>query len=77
MRATLEFELPEDGRELRRALQVDQLTGALWSVYQGLRRRYKYTSDELTEGERREREQAYGVFWDALENHGLELEDLE
>ena len=46
MKATLEFNLPEDQIDFEMATQGSSMHSALWEMDQWLRSQYKYMSDE-------------------------------
>ena len=46
MKATLEFNLPEDQQDLDLAVNGAKAQSALWEMDQWLRSQYKYMSDE-------------------------------
>ena len=46
MKATLEFNLPEDQSDFDLAVNGDKAQSALWEMDQWLRSQYKYMSDE-------------------------------
>lgn len=46
MKATLEFNLPEDSREFEVATKGGNMHSVLWDMDQWLRTQYKYMSDE-------------------------------
>lgn len=47
MKATLEFQLPEERDQFEAASQADNIRGCLWDIMEELRRRLKY--EELPE----------------------------
>ena len=51
MKATLEFNLPEEQEEYENAVRAPKLKTALWNIVQSLRSIDKY--EELSDGERK------------------------
>ena len=51
MRATLEFELPEDHENYRQAADGMNWANAMWDLEQFIRTETKYKSEEYSEGE--------------------------
>lgn len=49
MKATLEFNLPEDSHEFQMATQSTDMHSVLWDMDQWLRTNIKYCSDETSE----------------------------
>ena len=45
MKATLEFNLPEDNTEFETAVNASKMYSVLWEMDQWLRAQYKYMSD--------------------------------
>ena len=70
MKATLEFELPEEEAEFEQASYASELQATLWDITQALRSKLKY--EVLAEHERKVWEQARELVWDKIRERQLE-----
>jgi predicted nucleotidyltransferase len=71
MKATLEFNLPEDQADFDLAIQGGNMYCALWDISQELRTLYKY--EELDEKEWAMVERIRNKFYDILNDHQISL----
>ena len=71
MKATLEFNLPDDKNEWENAMRADAMFCALWDVQQELRRLWKY--EELTEEQFKMVERIRDSFHDILQRNNINL----
>ena len=69
MRATLEFNLPDDEIEFTQAVNASKMALALWEYDQALRAQIKYQNKEHLQ-------EARDMLYRALEERGLTMEDL-
>jgi hypothetical protein len=72
MKATLEFNLPEDQAEFDFATQGSKMYLALWDISQELRTLWKY--EELDEKEWDMVERIRNKFFEILEDHQINLD---
>jgi hypothetical protein len=72
MKATLEFNLPEDQADFDLAVQGGKLYCALWDISQELRTLYKY--EELDEKEWAMVERIRDKFYEILNDHQISLD---
>jgi hypothetical protein len=72
MKATLEFNLPEDQAEFDFATQGSNMYAALWDISQELRTLWKY--EELDEKEWDMVERIRNKFFEILEDHQITLD---
>jgi hypothetical protein len=71
MKATLEFNLPEEQPEFDLATSAGRMHSALWDFSQWLRSQYKYT--ELPEAESAYLEKVRAEFYRILNDENVEL----
>jgi hypothetical protein len=71
MKATLEFNLPEDQAEFDLAVQGSKMYVALWDISQELRTLWKY--EELSEEEWKIVERIRESFYDILQKNNINL----
>lgn len=71
MKATLEFNLPEDKHEWENAIRADAMFASLWDVQQELRRLWKY--EELSEEQFEMVERIRDSFHSILEENNINL----
>lgn len=72
MKATLEFNLPEDQHEFDLAIQGSKMYSALWDISQELRRLWKY--EELSEEEWKMVERIRDKFYEILGDNQINLD---
>ena len=72
MKATLEFNLPEDQAEFDFAIQGSKMYSALWDISQELRTLWKY--EELSEEEWNMVERIRDKFYEILQEHNINLD---
>jgi len=72
MKATLEFNLPEDNEEFNRAVKSADYYVCLFDFYQYLRREMKY-NESLSEKERNIILKVIDTFNEILINNGIEI----
>ena len=72
MKATLEFNLPDDQAEFDFATQGSKMYNALWEISQELRTLWKY--EELDEKEWDMVERIRNKFFEILEDHQITLD---
>ncbi len=72
MKATLEFNLPDDQNEFDLAVQGSKMYVALWDISQELRTLWKY--EELSEEEWKMVERIRDKFYDILNDHQISLD---
>jgi hypothetical protein len=72
MKATLEFNLPEDQHEFDFATQGGKMYSALWDISKELRTLWKY--EELDEKEWDMVERIRNKFFEILEDHQITLD---
>ena len=71
MRATLEFELPEEQVEFREAVDSGKTRSVLWNFTEWLRSQLKY--QDLSQAEADALERAKAHLWALLEEYGVDL----
>lgn len=71
MKATLEFNMPEDQVEFDFAVHGGKMYSALWDVSQELRTLWKY--EELSEEEFKIVERIRNKFYEILDDHQIKL----
>lgn len=71
MKATIEFNLPEDKYEWENAVQADAMFACLWDVQQELRRLWKY--EELSEEQFKMVERIRDSFHSIIQEHNVNL----
>jgi hypothetical protein len=72
MKATLEFNLPDDQHEFDLAIQGSKMYSALWDISQELRTLWKY--EELSEEEWKMVERIRDKFYEILGDHQISLD---
>jgi hypothetical protein len=72
MKATLEFNLPEDQIEFDFATQGSNMYSALWDISQELRKLSKY--EELSDQEWKMVERIRDKFYEILDDHQIKLD---
>ena len=72
MKATLEFQLPEDKHEWDNAVKADAMYSALWDLSQELRTMWKY-QEYKTEEEYAIVEAIRDKFYEILNEHSINL----
>lgn len=72
MKATLEFNLPDDQHEFDLAVQGSKMYVALWDISQDLRKLWKY--EELSEEEWKMVEKIRDKFYEILSDHQISLD---
>ena len=72
MKATLEFNLPEDKADFDIALQGSDWKHVCWQMDQYLRRKVKY-DEGLTEEQREVYEDIRGEFWRMMHENNVDL----
>ena len=72
MKATLEFNLPEDQSDFDFAVQGGKMYSALWDISKELRTLWKY--EELDEKEWDMVERIRNKFYDILDDHQIKLD---
>lgn len=72
MKATLEFDLPQDTDEYDMYNQAPEMQHALWSFSEWLRRKYKHESPK-TAGHEEEYEEIKKKFWEIIKDAGIEI----
>jgi hypothetical protein len=72
MKATLEFNLPEDQIEFDFATQGGNMHAALWEISQELRKLWKY--EELSDQEWKMVERIRDKFYEILDDHQIKLD---
>ena len=72
MKATLEFNLPDDQHEFDLAVQGGKMYSALWDISQDLRKLWKY--EELSEEEWNMVERIRDKFYEILNEHQINLD---
>ena len=72
MKATLEFNLPDDQNEFDMAVQSGNMYAALWDISQDLRKLWKY--EELSEEEWKMVERIRDKFYETLSDHQISLD---
>ena len=72
MKATLEFNLPDDQHEFDLAIQGSKMYSALWDISQELRRLWKY--EELSEEEWKMVERIRDKFYEILGDNQINLD---
>ena len=73
MRAILEFNLPEDDREYRMAIDGQKYVSTLEDIANLLRNRIKYESENMTEKEFAVYEFIYDKFYDILRENKISI----
>ena len=73
MKATLEFNLPEDKIEWENVVKADDMYAALWDICQDLRVRWKY-HEYQTEEEFAIVESIRDKFYEILNDHNISLD---
>jgi hypothetical protein len=71
MKAILEFNLPEDNYEYKKAVNADKYFTALEDIYQLLRTKVKYA--EKTEAEDKVYNEVYDDFYRILNDYNINL----
>jgi len=71
MKATLEYNLPDDQHEFDLAVQSSNMYSALWDISQELRTLWKY--EELSEEEWKMVEKIRDKFYEVLGDHQIDL----
>ena len=71
MKATLEFNLPDEDAEFYCATKGTAMLNALWDINQELRKLYKY--EELNEDEFNMVERIRETFFNSLQEHEINL----
>lgn len=71
MKATIEFNLPEDKYEWNNAVQADAMFACLWDIQQELRRLWKY--EELSEEQFKMVERIRDSFHSIIQEHNVNL----
>jgi len=74
MKATIEFELPEDIEEYEMANNASKMYMALWDIKQLFRSKLKYNSDGLNDEQLEQWEAMRGEFFEILDNNDLKLD---
>jgi hypothetical protein len=72
MKATIEFNLPEDQAEFDLATQGSNMYSALWDISQELRTLWKY--EELSDQEWKMVERIRDKFHEILDDHQIKLD---
>ena len=72
MKATLEFNMPEDQAEFDFAVQGGKMYSALWDISQELRKLWKY--EELSEEEFKIVERIRDKFYEILDENQIKLD---
>ena len=72
MKATLEFNLPDDQHEFDMAVQGGKMYLALWDISRELRTLWKY--EELSEEEWKMVERIRDKFFEILDDHQIKLD---
>jgi len=72
MKATLEFNLPDDQAEFDLATQGSNMYSALWDISQELRTLWKY--EELSDQEWKMVERIRDKFFEILDDHQIKLD---
>ena len=72
MKATLEFNMPEDQVEFDFAIQGSKMYSALWDISQELRKIWKY--EELSEEEFKMVEKIRDKFYEILDENQIKLD---
>ena len=72
MKATLEFNMPEDHAEFDFAVQGGKMYSALWDISQELRKLWKY--EELSEEEFKIVERIRDKFYEILDENQIKLD---
>ena len=72
MKATLEFNLPDDQHEWENAVNANSMYLALWDISQELRTLWKY--EELNEDEWNMVERIRDKFYEILSEHNINLD---
>jgi len=72
MKATLEFNLPEDQHEFDLAIQGSNMYSALWDISQELRKLWKY--EELSDEEWKMVERIRDKFYEILGDNQINLD---
>jgi hypothetical protein len=70
MKATLEFNLPDEKEEFETATRAGRYVSALWHIGQNLRQKIKH--GQLTEQEYKVYEEVRDMFWGALRDEGVD-----
>ena len=73
MKATIEFELPEDQDQYEIANNASKMYLALWDIKQLFRSKLKYNSDGLNSEQLEQWESMQDEFYEILNNHDLKL----
>lgn len=71
----LKFKLPNDNKELARALKATDLSLALWDMREFFFKRWKHI-DPPSEGIRGETDEIWAQFRDCMDRYGIILDDL-
>ena len=71
MKATLEFNLPEEQQEHQTALVAPRLKGIIWDLLQELRRRRKYKDEQTVDIEEVEK-----YIFELFEKESLDPDEL-
>jgi hypothetical protein len=74
MKATIEFNLPEDQEEYDMTNNASKMYLALWDIRQLFRSKLKYNSDGLNDEQLEQWEAMRGEFFDILDNNDLKLD---
>lgn len=72
MKATLEFNLPEEQHDFDLAIQGGKMYSALWHISQELRKLWKY--EELNDDEWKMVERIRDKFYEILNQHNINLD---
>jgi hypothetical protein len=74
MKATLEYNLPDDDIDFNMAIKGSKYYVALWDIDQWLRARLKY-DDTLTDGQYEAYEKTREELRDIMSRHGVSFDD--
>lgn len=71
MKATLEFNLPEDDIEFQEAVKGSQYHNAIWEMKQWFRSQIKYSSEDVSDEKIQTIEDCQKAFFECLENNNV------
>tara|TARA_R110002096_G_scaffold312525_1_gene506875 strand:- start:515 stop:742 length:228 start_codon:yes stop_codon:yes gene_type:complete len=74
MKATLEFNLPDDEREFKIATQSNEMYSVLWNMDQWLRTQTKYAPDSMSEEKYKAFDECREQLHEFLNEHYINLE---
>jgi len=75
MKATLEFNLPEDQSQFDIAVSASKMYAALWDIEQFLRNKLEYMGDDLSQAELSQLEEIQNEFYKILDYYSFNIDE--